>query len=657
MPSLKINFPCLRRLKLSRFSLYSANPDAEIAWEKGVLCIIGANGLGKSTLLSAINFALTGIVPEPSRDFKSMDEYYTYSRRYAQDYFKGRIRESDRAVAEIEIEFLIGNSAYSLRRGIFDSEELRELNIINEQTGEIIFDSSSSTRRERQAAYEQRLTEDMGLSSFPEFVFLQLFVLTFDERRTTLFWNSLVLERALYLAFGLSPDAAKTVDELKRDWESEDSNVRNRQYDATRTKKRIIELMAQAQLSQSNTISLQTLSEQHDALITQNEELLKKIGSIRKQQYDCKVLLAALSAKESSLRDEYSRVFAESFAGQVIPSKHPLVLQSLSDKQCGLCGASGDAVIATFHSRVNSHNCPLCDSEIKTPEAGPVQNLGELQRLDGEIAKTKLAALDAAKELERISPEEAALDEMHRKCANELRSFEEKHETTMLELKRALSSNGNAETLLASYQSQYAGFMEEKKKAEDARSALRRRLNDKQAELQRQYLSVEKDFVPIFTELAHHFLGMSLDIKMTSTEAGGIGLYIEVRGTARRDIHQLSESQRFFLDIALRMALAQFVSSRSAPASLTIDTPEGSLDIAYEKRAGEMLAKFVSKGHRVIMTANLNSSRLLIALAKSCTRTKMTLCKMTEWAELSEVQRSEEQLFVDAYAAIEAELN
>src|SRR5438874_2273879 len=71
----KLKLPQLRRVRLRRFSLYAANPDADFPVEEGVLCIIGANGLGKSTLLSAINFGFTGIVPDPGRRFESMEEY------------------------------------------------------------------------------------------------------------------------------------------------------------------------------------------------------------------------------------------------------------------------------------------------------------------------------------------------------------------------------------------------------------------------------------------------------------------------------------------------------------------------------------------------------------------------------------------------------
>jgi len=95
------------------------------------------------------------------------------------------------------------------------------------------------------------------------------------------------------------------------------------------------------------------------------------------------------------------------------------------------------------------------------------------------------------------------------------------------------------------------------------------------------------------------------------------------------------------------------LSDPTSRGVMYIDTPEGSLDIAYEKRAGDMLAMFAEAGHRILMTANLNSSQLLLALANRCGKQGMKLCRMMDWAELSDVQKEEEILFDKAYLEIE----
>src|ERR1043165_5317351 len=104
----KLKLPQLRKVSLRRFSLFTANPDAEFECGDGVLCLVGANGIGKSTLLAAINFCLTGIVADPNRAFESMEEYYKFTRAYSSSYFRGRITGNDEDDAEITVRFQLG---------------------------------------------------------------------------------------------------------------------------------------------------------------------------------------------------------------------------------------------------------------------------------------------------------------------------------------------------------------------------------------------------------------------------------------------------------------------------------------------------------------------------------------------------------------------
>lgn len=112
---------------------------------------------------------------------------------------------------------------------------------------------------------------------------------------------------------------------------------------------------------------------------------------------------------------------------------------------------------------------------------------------------------------------------------------------------------------------------------------------------------------------------------------------------------------------ALRMALARKLSSSAGPATLYVDTPEGSLDIAYEMRAGRMFARFAQgidgRGNRLVMTDNINTSQLLQELAGACGRERMELVRMTEWTHLSDVQLEAQDAFEAAYVTIERRLD
>jgi len=99
------------------------------------------------------------------------------------------------------------------------------------------------------------------------------------------------------------------------------------------------------------------------------------------------------------------------------------------------------------------------------------------------------------------------------------------------------------------------------------------------------------------------------------------------------------------------------LSKRGQEATMIIDTPEGSLDIAYESRVGTMFAEFVNDYHqRIIMTANINNSELLVTLAKKCGKEKMRFRRMLAWTELGPVQKQGEKLFQRVYRNIERAL-
>ena len=262
----KLNLLQITKVKLRRFSLFTANPDAEFSCGKGVMCLVGANGIGKSTLLTAINFCLTGIVPDPNRAFESMEEYYRYTRSYSASYFRGRITGSDEDDAEITVSFRLGSFDYEVRRGMFEPDELRGLTILDREANTAVVNTEDMPRAERHQAYVSHLVQQSGVASFEELAFLQHFVFTFDEHRRTVFWNPRVMDRVLYRAFGLEPDMAKRADSMWREIEQEDSRVRNYQWEATRMRKRINEIRAQAQAASGAQDTFDTLSADHKTL-------------------------------------------------------------------------------------------------------------------------------------------------------------------------------------------------------------------------------------------------------------------------------------------------------------------------------------------------------------------------------------------------------
>ncbi len=128
-PIKQLSMPRLSGARLDNFSLYSAKKSIKVTFTKGAFCLAGANGLGKSTFLAAVNFGLTGIVADPNRKFESVSEYYDHSLGFAEEFFDGRVEEKDRDRAQISLDFEIGAKVFHLTRGFFEREHLRAFSV------------------------------------------------------------------------------------------------------------------------------------------------------------------------------------------------------------------------------------------------------------------------------------------------------------------------------------------------------------------------------------------------------------------------------------------------------------------------------------------------------------------------------------------------
>jgi DNA repair exonuclease SbcCD ATPase subunit len=457
----KLRLPQIQKVVLRRFSLYSANPNAEFICGEGVLCLVGANGIGKSTLLSAINFCLTGIVPDPNRLFESMEEYYRFSRDFSSRYFRGRIAGSDEADAEIAVSFRLGSFDYEIRRGMFEPDELRGFTVTNRDNKVVVLTTVDVPRGERHNSYVARFVQDSGLSSFEEFVFLQHFVFTFDEQRRTLFWNERVLERALYRAFGLEPDMAKRADTLRREIESEDSKVRNRTYDATRISKRVNDIRAKAQAASGAQQRFDALTGDHKLLTEQFEEEHKVLREFEDALKDANLRLAEMSVRETALRDEYAKYFDRRFDLRPPLAKHPLVTQSIEERACGLCGAETEGALAAISAKAQSAVCPLCDSPLRTEQTSN-GDANRLQEIDRELARTKQALRDVLKTLGILRKEETVARKKFDETKEKLDEFDRQNTSTLVGLRQLLNLS-NSEASLANYRAELATLEKEKK--------------------------------------------------------------------------------------------------------------------------------------------------------------------------------------------------
>jgi energy-coupling factor transporter ATP-binding protein EcfA2 len=637
----KLHLPNLERAILRDFTLYRRNNEIEATFDRNVFCLAGANGLGKSTFVAAINFALTGRVADPERSFESTEEYYRYTEDFTKRFFDGRISGRDRSTAEVEVVFTVADRRFRIVRGIFEPSGLRSFHLDDTDVSDVV---AAGEVESLDLHYRTHLAQAVGVTTFDQFVFLQLFLLTFDERRHLAFWDMRVLTRILFLAFGVDPSDANRADLLTREDEKYDSIVRNTQWQATQTRKNLKSL---EKFLGGDTDSADLLLE-YEGLTRERDEASKNAETLEGIARDARLALADTSARLALLEQDYEDAYRARSLRTAHPSRHPLVLESLNTGRCGLCGEAGDMIRGHIEQATAGHVCPLCSTDLTSRDSA---DLTDLKELDARMSTSRDQLIEQRRRTAEVDRELASALQKLRNAEDRVGRFESDNED--LVRRREDSGHGIKDAIDAHLKS-IQKLMDKKREATDKRDHARSQLRNLQRRLSTAYASVENEFVPIFQKLATDFLGLSLDVRFEQ-RAGGIILILTVENAERRLPYQLSESQRFFVDIALRMAVATFMANEQRLCML-VDTPEGSLDAAYESRAGDMFARFATGGSQLIMTANINTSQLLIRLAKRCGSERMRLARMTEWTDLTAVQVEEEEIFNAAFDTIEESL-
>lgn len=637
----KYNFPILKNIKINHFDIYKKKKYIDIDIDKNVFCLVGANGLGKSTFITIVNYALTGIVKNPNRKFSSygsLPKFYNDSKKFSGDYFDGRIKEDNYSLADVTLTFTIDKYQYKIKRGFFESDELREFSKKELETEQELIMSDVELNDE----YRKHITKDLHLSEFAQFVFLQLYVFTFDETHQLLFWDESIMERVLYLFFGVDSFKAKQADELRKKYNKYGSDARNLQSQITQARnqlKAIEDETTTIDINQSENIELY---ETHKMLINEADNIMESLGDISEKISHAELNISDFSLKGTSKRSEYEVIFNKTLNNNIQIEKNPIIIQILNDLKLRICASK------EYNDLVEQLIAKIKD------ECGSISSNKDyyqsLQKIDSELSELSNKLKLAQDRRNRLIGEEAKYTEQLNYKRLKIDEIEKDNDDL---LRMIRTSSDEKSPLIKNYEDQIERLSEQKNKAYKERDRAKKAMEPLEQELNQGYIDAESKFIPVFNRYARSFLGLDVNINLV-LKKDGARLSIDIGDSLRKNSYQLSESQRYFVDIALRMALIELCCQSS---TILIDTPEGSLDIAYESRAGKMFADFSQGLNQSMLTANINSSQLLLELARICKNERMKIERMTEWTELSDVQLAENDRIESAYAKIEEVLN
>ena len=642
-----MKLPKINKVVIENFSLYKQQRRIEMDVNDGVMCLVGANGLGKSTFISIVSYAMTGVVVQPNIDFKSLNSISEFAKKaygFADIFFEGRVDERDRMQAQVTVEFALGDYNYIITREFFSSADLLRFNRKDAEGYETV-----SAGKLLSDQYKDFFVQDSELSTFDQYIFIQTYVLTFDESKKLLFWDEDVMSRVMYLFFSINAESAQRADVLRKNIKRYESNMRNIQWEISKVEKRLGKIHSNGVVTEQEMNDIEAACNEMDAKQTTRNEKAQQYEQKKAKRDEIKLQIDDNALRQNETKARYEQLFGTLYTSGGVTVENDVHIQS-SLKQIIILLAENEA--ADISEQVEN----LRQTIIGVIKHKRIENeqalLNELKRLDEVLSQLKQKGEELNISYVRLTGELETDRAEIEQLTFQIEQFSKENESVLAK-KSNIQQGQQAQREIEALRLNIDQLRKEKEEAEKKRNECQEELKPLDESVKQQYSSMAETFIPSFQDYAKSFIGLDIDVELRNV-SGMPSLVVNVNGSDRRLRYQLSESQQYFLDIALRFSLIENIQSNRA--FMLIDTPEGSLDIAYESRAGKMFADFVAKGYSVIMTANINSSQLLLKLAELCGEQRMRIERMTEWTVLSQVQQAEQEVIESAYDKIEEKL-
>lgn len=559
--------------------------------KNGPYVVLGGNGLGKTTIVQALIYGLAGELGERIEEQKSL--------RWSHDYFRHRLDKGKVSSSFVEVEFTLGVASLGVRRGFTNSGVAA---FRNNKSKDWIVDTE-----EAQKAFSHALLTFGGYRDSSDFAFVVHRLLYLDESRRLLAWDNNAQLRILML---LNQDAVSEEDFRRRRAELKEMDSEKRHLHVALGK--IIERLESLQPKKKparDSHPDQSPKEDLRSYVEQAQRVAKQRGRLEDDQQTLSANLTRVSSEIEELREGIEQ--AESFLVQNIISsteaEQSLPLFKLADNGiCPACGTKQPKLQAIAHRHLSEGRCLICGSnelQDQPPELLTLQSqLSELMRsqqtIEGDfrVVSSKLTVLKREEDALQVK-------------MNKIRYAQPV--ITLIERDLPPTSKADLLSTKNSLEQQEADFeaqiLSRQSALERDYRVFRSRVNDRINYLRETY-----------STYATEFLGIPCSLLETPTkELVSLSRFVPMfNEIPRKTPESCSESQRFFLDIAFRLALIDHIEGDHG-ATFVCETPETALDLSYIANVVRMFKHFLKKGHSLFITANIQRDSIAHELLKT----------------------------------------
>jgi hypothetical protein len=608
-------FPVFDRLVVSGYGMYpgtKAKPGLDIAFGPGLTLILGANGLGKTTLVNMLYRMCSGPTDIPSlagggelggRSLASSRLGRSEQRQFAE-------RVVDRAVdATATLEMELGASRLAVTRSL-QTLELLALEVDDHALGT------------GEGEFQKAIVRAAGLSTFADWILLLRHVAFYFEDRRALVWDP-TAQRQIFRMLLLPSETSDKWSKLERDILTLDSRMRNLLALLTREERHYSRAEAALGTEKEVRDELQQLEAQQGADHPRLDRLDQEVVQLDAGRTTARLnALRAALAQESAYRDlERRQLLAidSVFPTQDATARY-LLSKLFANQQCVTCGSPAPDAAAAMRDRLEQDSCVVCGHRFETSQDGPSFSTRSLKNAESRLQKAS-AQSDAAEE------ERQEVESAYAATVAQLQTLNATVSARTARIDALVARLPPEEAELHDTRAALAGFRLQVEEMKTELARRRRVFGDFITSATRTVATRSDAIQSVFAEFADGFLlencrlswsphkaqlgqtGQQMTYPAFELDMGGTDYASPVR---RRGPLQVSESQREFVDLAFRMTLMT-VAGSDGVGSLVIDAPESSLDAVFVTRAATVLTRFSHRtpDNRLIVTSNLIEGDLI----------------------------------------------
>lgn len=623
-----IKFPVFESLNILNYGLFPGSGDLDpglhVNFMPGLTLILGANGLGKTTLINIIYRMLTGPYDIPRLDKFELGTTRlepTQMSKVRRKIFADRVVDGART-AKAYLNFRLGQNSVLIERC------LNDLSLVRLE----IDDRVVCTDEEK--IYQEEITRLAGVSSFGDWILLLLYLVFYFEDRRALVWDQSAQRQILRMLF-LPIDRARKWTEDERYILELDSRMRNFRAVLGRDEHELAdnEKKVQTGVDVSKELAeLEGLQETYTKLRERLESNLLEVDNARQ-----KARLRMLNAEQEketqyrSLERIKYRIIETRFPDRSETARY-IIAQLLTDNNCLVCGSHVPKIADEYSDRIEHKQCVVCGSDninegrhFDISEDNSVQAIdlivGNLNFSEKNLSEAR-CSLEEAEEYYQLHVKQ--LDELNKKIGDQSRRIDylirqlPPEEAKMHEQRSGIASlRSRVETLKTELESKRMLFTSFVEKVNRDIVKWKENINESFYRYAAGFLLEQCRLIWSPQKATVGQGGTPIDFPAFELDMTGATFPSLVR---RSGPEQVSESQREFIDLAFRMALMS-VAAEGESSSLVMDAPESSLDAVFTTRAADVLSRFADPvlNNRLVITSNLVEGGLIPSLIKKST--------------------------------------